>query len=408
MTRIFVLVAALAGEPPSPADWPQFLGPTRDGVYAGGDLALPPKGEPPVLWRKKVGQGFSAPVVAAGKVILFHRAGDREVLDALDPTTGDPIWSSSAPTAYKDDFGFDAGPRATPAAADGRVFAFGAEGLLRAVDLDGGKEAWTVDTRAAFKVRKGFFGAACSPLVEGGLVLLNVGGEGNAGIAAFDAATGKTVWTSTGDRASYSSPVAATVGGARHALFFTRAGLVDLDPATGAVRFQFPWRARMEASVNAATPIVAGDLVFISASYGVGAALLRIKEPAPEVVWSSDDVLSCHYATSVLRDGRLYGFDGRQEHGPSLRCVDLLAGKVLWTKDRFGAGTVTLAGGQLLIVTEGGELVVAPASPDGFRETARARILAGTVRSYPALASGRLYVRNEDTLACFDLRKAEK
>jgi outer membrane protein assembly factor BamB len=367
---------------------------------------VPPGDGPRVLWEKKVGQGFSAPVVAGGKLVLFHRVGDREILDCLDSETGAPLWSSSAPTSYEDDFGFDPGPRATPAISGGRVYAVGAEGDLRAVEMDGGKEAWAVDTRAVFKTKKGYFGVACSPLVEAGKVLLNVGGA-QAGIVAFDAATGKALWRATDAGASYSSPVVATVGGARHALFFTRAGLADLDPGTGAVRFQFPWRARIDASVNAATPIVSGDLVFISASYGTGAALLRLKDPSPDVVWSSDEVLSCHYATSVLHDGRLFGFDGRQEHRPSLRCVDLLSGKVLWTKDRFGAGTVTRAGGDLLIVTEEGELVLAPASPEGFREATRVRLLPRTVRSYPAFASGRLYVRNEETLACIDLRKTK-
>jgi outer membrane protein assembly factor BamB len=404
----FILCAALGGGQPASTDWPQFLGPTRDGVYAGDDVVPPAGGAPTGPWKRKVGQGFSAPVVAGGKLVIHHRQGGLEVADCLDAATGAPIWSSSAPTAYRDDFGFDEGPRATPAISGGRVFVHGAEGLLRAIGMDDGKEAWKVDTRAVFKTRKGYFGAACSPLVEGGLVLLNVGGEGSAGIVALDAASGKTAWTATGDGASYSSPVAATVGGKRLAFFFTRAGLTALDPATGAVRFQFPWRARMDASVNAATPIVSGDLVFISASYGTGAALLRLGDAAPQVVWSSDDVLSCHYATGVLRDGKLYGFDGRQEHGARLRAVDLVPGKVLWTRERFGSGTITLAGTHLLVVTEDGELVMAPASPAGFEEAARTRLLPGTVRAHPALAAGRLYIRNEDTLACFDLRKAGK
>ncbi|MGH9659736.1 MAG: PQQ-binding-like beta-propeller repeat protein, partial [Bryobacteraceae bacterium] len=249
----------------------------------------------------------------------------------------------------------------------------------------------------------GFFGAAASPLVEGNRVLLNVGGK-NAGIAAFDAATGKTLWTSTTDEASYASPAAHTIAGARHALFFTRAGLVSLDPVTGRERFRWPWRARMNASVNASTPIVAGNFVFISASYGTGAAVLEIGPGGPKKVWSSDDALSNHYATSVHHDGFLYGYHGRQEEGPSLRSVELAAGKVRWSVDRFRAGTILLAGSTLLIQREDGELVLAPASPAAFRPLARAQVVGGTVRAYPALAGGLWFVRNEKTLVAVGLR----
>jgi glucose dehydrogenase len=221
---------------------------------------------------------------------------------------------------------------------------------------------------------------------------------------AFDAATGKVLWTATSDEAGYSAPVVATIGGARHALFWTRAGLVDIDPATGKVRFEFPWRSRSHASVNAAAPLVVGDLVFLSASYGTGAALLQISGATVKQLWAFDDALSNHYATSVYRDGYVYGYHGRQEMGQSLRAIELKTGKVQWDFDHFGAGTVTLAGDKLLLMRENGELIVAPATPKQFRPLSRAQLLPATVRSYPALANGKLYVRNERTLACFDLR----
>lgn len=387
------------------ADWPQFLGPTRNGVYSGNDLAVKwPTTGPPVLWKKEVGQGFSAPVVAEGRLILFHRRGDKEVVEALDAATGRAIWSFDYATHYRDDFGFDEGPRAAPAIAGGRVYTFGAEGALHCLDFATGKKIWSIDTQSQFKVPKGFFGAACSPLVEGDRVLMNIGGAGGAGLVAFDAATGKTLWTSTDQEASYSSPVAATVNGARHVFFFTRAGLVDIDPANGKVRYQFPWRARMHASVNAAAPIVIGDMVFVSSSYGTGAVLLQIGPGGLKQVWSSDDALTNHYATSVYKDGYLYGFHGRQEEGPSLRCIEFKTGKVRWNVDGFRAGTITLAGDRLLILKEGGELVMAQASPAAFKPISTAKILAPVVRSYPAVANGKLYARNEKTLVCLDLK----
>ncbi|MBI1788755.1 MAG: PQQ-like beta-propeller repeat protein [Acidobacteria bacterium] len=393
-------IAVLAAVSLPAGDWPQHLGPSRNGVspepvswVAGG---------PAVVWKREVGQGFASPAVAQGKLILFHRAGDKEVVECLDAATGKKLWSLEYPTAYRDDFGFDEGPRATPTIAAGRVFTFGAEGMLHAIDLATGKKLWSIQTHQKFGVRKGFFGAAGAPLVEGDRVILNLGGSG-AGIVAFDAQTGKTLWQATNDESGYSSGVAAILGGVRHALFFTRTGLTGLDPANGTVRFRFPWRARMSASVNAASPLVAGDLVFVSASYGTGAALLRVGDGSPKQLWSSDEVMSNHYATCVYQDGFLYGYHGRQEEGPSLRCVDLKTGKVRWNVDRFLAGTVTLAGGQLLLMREDGELVLAPASPEAFKPSARARVLPATVRAYPALAGGKLYVRNEKTLVCLDV-----
>jgi outer membrane protein assembly factor BamB len=386
------------------ADWPQYLGPQRDGVYRGPALAerWGPNG-PKVVWTKPVGQGFSGPVVADNRLILFHRVGDREVVQSLDARTGTEQWTYGYPTSYRDDFGFDEGPRAVPVVANGVVYTFGAEGQLHAVSLSSGTRLWSEDTAARFKVAKGFFGAAGSPIVEDGRVIANVGGKG-AGIVAFDAKTGKMLWTATDDEASYSSGVAATIAGKRYAIFLTRAGLVGLDPTNGAVLFQRRWRARQNASVNAATPLVAGDLIFISAEYGPGAATLRLDGTTVTELWSSNDTLSNHYATSVLRDGVLFGFHGRQEFGPSLRAVELKTGRVRWSQDRFMAGSVIVAGDRLVVLRENGELMFAPASPDAFTPTARAQILPGTVRAFPALANGLFYARNEKTLVCLDLR----
>lgn len=387
-------------------DWPQFLGPTRNGVYSAMDVANRwARGGPKVVWKKAVGQGFSAPVVANGRLILFHRKESNEVVECLQARTGQLLWSFTYPTNYRDDFGFDEGPRSTPAISAGRVYTFGAEGMLHCLDLGSGKKLWQADTHRQFGVRKGYFGAACSPLVEGNAVVLNIGGSQPSGLVAFDRENGKVLWTATNHEASYSSPVAATIQGLRYVLALTRRGLVGVDPANGTVRFEFPWRARMQASVNAATPLVMGSQIFISASYQTGAALLDVDSGVVKEVWSSDEVLSNHYATSVARQGCLYGYHGRQEHGPSLRCVQLQSGKVVWNIDQFRAGTVTLTGEQLLLMKEDGEIVLAPASPKAFQPTARAKLLPGTVRSYPAIAQGWLYIRNQDTLLCVDLRK---
>ena len=398
------LLAVPVAAPAQAQDWPQWLGPDRDGQYTGPALSTDWSGGGPAeLWRRPAGEGFAGPVVAGERLLLFHRLDGREVLEALDAASGSPIWRHDAPTAYRDDFGFDEGPRSVPVVAGGRVFTFGAQGRLSAVSLETGESLWEVDTAERFGVRKGFFGAAGSPVVDGGRVIANVGGDG-AGIVALDVETGAVQWTATSHEASYSSGIAADIGGERLAVFLTREGLVGLDPATGAVRFEQRWRSRLGASVNAATPLVIGDLIFASASYGTGAAVFDAGGPQLTALWSSDDVLSNHYATSVHHDRHLYGFHGRQEYGPSFRAVELRTGAVQWSEDRFMAGSVILAGDWLVIMRENGELVIAAAAPDAFTPLARAQILPPVVRAYPALAGGLLYVRNGDTLVCIDLR----
>jgi outer membrane protein assembly factor BamB len=379
-------------------DWPQFLGPLRNGTAPATAVQ-----NPRLVWKKDIGAGFSGPVVSAGKLILFHRVNNKEVVDCLNASTGDRVWTFDYPTTYRDDFGFDEGPRGTPAVADGRVYTFGAEGVLHAIDLSSGKMMWRVDTHQKFGVRKGFFGAAASPLVDAGTVYVNVGGPKGAGLVAFDTASGNVKWTATDDDAGYSSPIAATLDGVRSILCLTRAGLVAADPASGRVRFQFPWRSRNNASVNAAIPIVSGNLIMLSASYDTGAVLLQVTGNKLKKVWSSDDALSNHYASSVLKDGYVYGFHGRQEYGQTLRCIDLNTGKVHWNVDGFGAGTVTLLGDKLAVVRENGELVIAEANPKAFNTATRTLLLPGVVRSYPAIADGKIYVRNEKTLAGYSL-----
>jgi outer membrane protein assembly factor BamB len=408
-----LLVVALLGattQAPSPAapakaDWPQILGPTRNGIYTGPEIVPSfPRTGPPQLWARNVGAGFAGPAVAGDRVILFHRVNNKETVEAIDALTGKPIWTFEYATSYRDDFGFDEGPRAVPVISGGRVFTHGADGWLHGIDLATGKMLWSVETRKVFDAPKGYFGVASSPVVDGNRVLVNVGGK-TGGIVAFDAASGKTLWTATSDEASYSAPIVADINRQHTGVFFTRSGLVALDPASGKVLYQHRWRARMAASVNAATPIVFNDQIFLSASYGTGAVLLKVAGSSVTPLWSGDESMSNHYSTSVLKDGYLYGFDGRQEFGQALRCVELATGTVMWTVDGFGAGSLLIAGDTLVITRESGELALAPVSPKAFRFSARAQLLKGVVRAFPALANGRYYVRNERQLAAYDLNR---
>ena len=333
LVGVLAVTAAAAAAP----DWPQFLGPDRNGVYSGPPLARTwPAGGPPVVWRRAVGEGFAGPIVAGGRVILFHRIGGEEIVESLDAKTGTAQWRHASPTSYRDQFGFDEGPRAVPVISGNRVYTFGAEGQLQALDLATGKPVWSVDTQKEFAPLLGFFGRAGSPLVEDGRVIANVGDSiDGGGVIAFDANSGAVLWQATRHEASYSSPVAATFDGRRRALFFTRRGLVGLDPATGAIAFEREWRSRSQNSVNAATPLVIGRQIFLSATYETGAALLEVNGDRLAPVWSNDDTLSSHYATPVHHNGTLYGFHGRQEFGPSFRAVDLKTGKVHWSEEQF-------------------------------------------------------------------------
>ncbi len=323
-------------------------------------------------------------------------------MECLDARTGAPLWTFAYPTAYRDDFGFDEGPRATPAIANGQVYTYGAEGLLHCLDFSTGKKVWTVNVRAEFHAAKGFFGIGCSPLVERNSVLLIVGGRDGAGIVAFDKSNGKMLWKTSDDEASYASPVAATIAGRRYALFLTRAHLLAAEPSNGKVLFQI-----LNSSVTASTPLVIGDTVFLSASYGAGAALLKIDGNEFHKIWESDQSLSAHYATPVHHDGYLYGINGRTDPGfepsASLRCIELKTGKIAWERPSFGAATIILAGDQLLILTERGELIRAPASAAAFKPTARAQILPTQVRAHAALADGLFYARSKATLICLDM-----
>lgn len=407
---IIVSVSISEGARGGGEDWPRLLGPRRDGTYTGDDVIRAwPKDGPHVLWRVAVGAGFSAPVAVTGTngklhVILFHRRDGEEIVSSLASKNGAVEWEHRYPTSYRDRFGFDEGPRGTPNVAGGLVFTYGADGVLTAVGVQDGKKAWSVETARRFAIPESFFGAACSPLVEGDLVIVQVGGEDGGGVVAFDAKSGETRWHSTSHEAGYSSPVAATIDGRRLVIALTREGLVGLDAKTGEVLFERRFRARLHASVNAATPLVFEDRIFVSASYGTGAGLFRFHETMLSEIWTSDESLSSHYATPVARDGALFGFHGRQEAGPDLRCVRLEDGKVLWSEERFGAGTVLLAGDRLWILAESGELTLATADTERFHRLGSARILQSTARAYPALAHGRLFARDESHLVCVDLR----
>jgi outer membrane protein assembly factor BamB len=326
------------------------------------------------------------------------------VVESLNAADGKLQWKFAYASNYTDDYGKGDGPRSTPLVAGSRVYTLGAEGRMHSLDVETGRKVWTRALNDDYEVPKSFFGVATSPLAEGNLVLVNIGGK-QAGIVALVAESGKEAWRATNHEASYSSPVAATIDGLRHVLFFTREGLVSLDPKNGNVRLGKPWRSRFNASVNAATPVVSGDLVFLSASYNTGAVLLRLHGDGADEIWKNDQSLSNHYTTSIYHKGYLYGFDGRQEEGARLRCVEMNTGKVLWTNADSGCGSMVLAGADLVALSETGDLVLIEATPSAYREKARARVLSPPCRAPIALAAGVLYARDGKRLVAWKVGK---
>ncbi len=392
--------AAVAGE------WPQILGPHRNGIADGEQISADWGDQgPKLLWQLPLGSGLAGAAVADGKAIVFHRQQREEIATALDATTGKPLWKASFPTRYVSTISPDDGPRCVPTIHQGLVYLFGAGGQLHCVTLTEGKTVWSRNCAQDYSAPEGYFGAGSSPIVIADRLLVNVGGaDAEAGIVAFDLKTGKTLWKATTEMASYSSPIAARIGQQLQAIFVTRYNALGLDPATGAVLWKFPFGKR-GPTVNAANPLVLGDQLFVTASYGIGAVYAQLGGKEPRAIWASDDVLSSQYTTPIFKDGYLYGIDGREDIGvASLRCINPKTGKIAWTKEGIGKASLILAGDKLLVQTTAGQLLVVSASPRGFEQLAAAKVCGERAYALPAISGGLYYVRDADALRCYDLR----
>lgn len=430
-------------------DWPEFLGPRGTGI--SGETGLlkqwPSKG-PPVIWKMRAGTGYSAPSVRGNRLVLFHRVGHEEIVDSYAADTGEWEWRYAYRSNFEDPFGYNNGPRCSPLLTEDRCYTFGGEGKLVCLELASGKLVWRRDTAAEFQIPMAFFGVGATPILEGNLLIVMVGGHPSSGVVAFDATTGATVWQSVGpgdweqpkvriqpDRppaklASYSTPLAVTIHGQRHLLCFMRPGLVSLDPATGKVNFSYWLRSSLHDSVNAARPVVVEDNIFLSAAYETGAALLKVNPDGKgyKVVWRDVDAMQNHWSTCIAHDGFLYGFSGRHEPGSTFRCIELKTGRLMWqTEDvnandepdpkaglgktepkYYGRGSAILADGKFIVLGERGTLALVELNSKRFREISRVHYPEMTYPSWtaPILSRRRLYLRDEDALLCIDL--AEK
>lgn len=379
-------------------DWAQWRGPARDGVSEETDIAREwAKGGPPVVWRQPLGIAYSAISVVGSRLYTMMATDTEEFAVCLNAADASEVWRTKTGPRFDNDKG--SGPRSTPTVHDGTVYVLSASGVLHALRAEDGDPIWSRDFVAEFGSNTPGWGFSGSPLVEGDLVMVESGGNDGNALAAFNKDTGDIAWTAASGDAAYSSPVAVTFGGRRQVLFLTPSALVSVAPSDGSPLWSYAW----PEGINIATPLfVPGDLVFVSASYDKGSAMVRMTGSGDaidvEEVWASK-VMRNHFNSSVLLDGHLYGFDNA-----NLKCIVAATGKEKWShKRKLGKGSLIRVGDRLIVLSEEGDLVLAEATPRKYRQLAKVEMLHGRCWTPPTLAHGRLYLRNQEELVCLDV-----
>ncbi|RKU12754.1 hypothetical protein C6502_05255 [Candidatus Poribacteria bacterium] len=397
-------------------EWPQWRGPNRDGISDEVGLLKEwsPNG-PKVLWKVPLGEGFSGISVSQDRVYTMFSKGNDEFVVCLDATDGQEIWRFRSDNNYYEGQGGN-GPRATPTIDGDLLFTISAHGKLYALNAASGQEVWSHDLQRKFGSKMPRWGFSTSPLVDGELLLVEAGGKGEKSIIAFNKNSGDIIWSSHKDKLGYSSPIAISVQGVRQIICFTGTKLVSVSPTDGTIYWQYPWKTGYD--VNAATPVfIPPDKVFISSGYDKGAAVLQMRvfvspdddRTATEQIgeyqgtvrikeiWKNRKMKN-QFASSVLHENYLYGFDNS-----ILKCIKADTGEEQWKTRGFGKGTVILADGHLIILSDRGKLGLAEATPIGYIEKASAKVLSGLCWTVPTLANGKLYVRNEKEMICLDM-----
>ena len=403
------------------ADWPQYRGPNLDGSTSEKIATHWPAGGPKVLWKTQTPKGFSSFSVAGGKaftqVTRDAEGAPSEVVVALDAASGKELWSAPVGIAkYQgggdsgtpDNKGGD-GARSTPTVDGGKVYVLSTALGLFCFDAASGRQLWKHDLLKEYAGASRKFiswGNAASPLVDGNLVLAAGGGAGES-ILAFNKQTGAVVWKGQNEEITHSTPVVAVIHGVRQAVFFMKSGLVSVGVADGRLLWKAPYRFNVSTAI---TPVVAGDVVYCSAGYGVGGGAFKVSKAGAafkaEQMWQipGDKEVANHWSTPVYKEGHLYGMFQFKEYGSGpLKCVELATGKVKWSKPGFGPGNVILVGNNVLALSDAGELVVVEATPASYKESSRAKAVEGKCWSTPVLSNGRVYVRSTKEAACFDV-----
>jgi len=397
--------AAAAGAAAAAAggDWPQFRGPQRDGVArAAAHLVRSwPASGPRLLWQVPIGEGYSHLAVVDGRIFTLFGTNDIEYLAAFDAANGHQLWQQRTDAELSNDQG--SGPRSTPTYDAGMLYVQSAQGQLLAVSAANGKVAWRHDLAKEFGARMPTWGSASSPLVEGDLLLVAVGGSGGRSAMAFDKHTGKAVWSALDDRPGYASPIALTAAGVRQAIFFTGSSVAGVAAADGRVLWEIPWTT--DYDVNAATPLfVAPDKLYVSSGYDSGSAVFQFHADGGRVklqqLWKNREMKN-QFSSAVLAGDYVYGFDNG-----TLKCVKVQTGEERWKQRGLGHGSLILADGLLVVLSESGKLVLADAVPDAYHERASFQALNGRCWTGPSLAGAKLFLRNREQMEAYDLAAA--
>ncbi len=391
-------------------DWANWLGPNHNG-YVEGKLNLSSNhklNDINVLWKTTVGTGWSSPIVSGQKVFLHDRTGNKENLTAYSLTTGKVIWRVSFDSQYRDDFGMENGPRSTPAVSQDIVVSHSPQGLVHAFDGKTGSIRWIKDLSKEFDSAKGFFGRCSSPLILDEKVIFDVGGS-SVGLVAISLKTGDILWASKVYGNDYSSVTPLRVGSSKLAVAFMREGLVVVDARNGKEVFFDRFQSPINASVNAASPLILEKGIFLSSCYEVGAGYWNFTSSDQMInftnKWKRKGLLDCHYSTPVAKGDYLFGFHGRQERGANLRCIKLSDGEVQWTQS-IGNGHLIGVGEQILCLSENGEFTVFDASPVAFKPLLQQQVL-GQGRAHFAYSNGNIIARDNRRLICLDLFSKE-
>jgi len=372
-------------------DWPGYLGPSGNGLSEeSGWLLNWPEGGPRELWRFDAGLGFSSMSVVGGRVYTMGGKDDVDTVWCLDVETGKVIWKHSyACDTVKNNY---PGPRTTPTVDEGKVYTVSRFGDMYCLDAGNGKVLWKKQLERDFGGKKPGWHFSASAVVVDEMVIVEPGGRGTS-MVALNKNTGEVVWKAGDDKASYCTGGICELNGKKTLATMNLYGLVLRDVATGKEIWRFPWKTKYD--VNASTPTVVGDRIFISSGYGHGGALVKIGESKP--IWKHNKIKT-HMMTCVLYEGKLYGFD---EH--NLTCIDFDSGKVYWS-ERLKKGSMIIAGGKLVVMSGGGELIVADATTEGFKPYSRAKVLEGTCWVAPTLSNGKIFCRtNEGKMVCLDV-----
>jgi len=384
--------------------WTDFRGPRRDGEYREAPIFADwPGGGLTPLWKQPVGSGYASFVIARGRAFTIEQRGQQEVVAAYDVPTGRELWTNAWPAEFRESMGGD-GPRATPTWADGRVYALGATGEMRILEDTSGRVVWRTNILTDSGANNLDWGMAASPLIVNDSVIVLPGGPKGQSVVSYDRTTGKRRWSALGDQQAYASPMLVTLNNIEKVLVFSATRLMGLAPGDGTLLWEFPFPTYN--GINAAQPLIIGtNRIFLSASYGSGAALIELSGGAGgfsvREVWRNTRMKN-RFAGSVLRDGIIYGLDES-----ILAAVDAETGELKWKGGRYGYGQVLLAGNNLIVLTEDGDLALVRATPERHEEIARFPVLEGKTWNVPALAGGYLLVRNLAEMAAFDLRPAK-